>query len=161
MAQLVEPVELTVTVAALPDRAFDLFQGRFGDWWPPEYTYCGQGGLTPAYICIGEAEGAMCSEIGPHGFRIDWGRTLTFHPGRHLVFLWQIGPDSTPQPNPDLASIVELRFAADGEATGVALTHRAFERHGDGVADYREEMAGEQGWPLLLERYRAFVAENP
>ena len=31
MAQLVEPVELTVTVAALPDRAFDLFQARFGD----------------------------------------------------------------------------------------------------------------------------------
>lgn len=161
MAEVMEPIELSLTVAALPDRAFDLFQARFGEWWPADHTYCGQGDLTPDFIGIGETEGAMCSEIGPHGFRVDWGRTLTFHPGRHLAFLWQIGPDSAPQPNPDLASIVELRFAPAGEATSVTFTHRAFERHGEGADDYRAEMAGEHGWPLLLERYRAFVAENP
>ena len=103
----------------------------------------------------------MCTEIGPHGFRIDWGRTLTFHPGKHLVILWQIAPDSTPQPNPDLASIVELRFSPADEATTVTLTHRAFERHGEGAEEYREEMASEGGWSLLLERYRAYVAGNP
>ena len=161
MVQLVEPVELADTVAARPDRAFDLFQARFGDWWPGEYTFNGQGGLGPDFIGIGGGEGEMCSEIGPHGFRIDWGRTLTFHPGKHLVFLWQIAPDSTPQPNPDLASIVEVRFAPAGEMTAVTLIHRAFERHGEGAEDYRAEMAGDHGWPLLLERYRAFVAETP
>ena len=160
MAQLVEPVELTLTVAALPDRAFELFQARFGEWWPSDYTFNGADGGTPAFIGIGGAEGELCTEIGPHGFRVDWGRTLIFDSGAHLAFLWQIAPDSTPQPNPDLASMVEVRFAQAGAATAVTLTHRAFERHGEGAEDYRAEMGSEYGWPLLLDRYCAFVAKN-
>jgi hypothetical protein len=59
-----------------------------------------------------------------------------------------------PQPDPERASEVEVRFAGAGDgATRVALEHRHFERHGEGADGYRAPMDSPQGWPLLLERF--------
>ena len=60
-----------------------------------------------------------------------------------------------PQPDPARASLVDVRFAPDGDGTAVTVAHRHFSRHGEGAADYEAAMHSEKGWPLLLERFAA------
>ena len=59
-----------------------------------------------------------------------------------------------PEPDPDRAGEVEVRFEPDGgDGTRVELVHRGFERHGEGAADYRAAMDSEQGWDFILGRF--------
>ena len=152
MAQSIAPIAETVTVALTPDRAFALFTSGFGTWWPTDYTYAGAAGL--ASISLGMKSGDLCHEIGPHGFRVDWGRLLEVEPPRRLRILWQIAPDRTPQPDPAQSSEVEVRFTPTPLAgTEVRLTHDAFGRCGEAGAAYRDETASGYGWPLILANF--------
>ena len=146
----VAPVTASVTVPAPPERAFEVFTARFGDWWPREYTWSHD---VLEDIGIEPGEGGVCYERGPHGLRCDWGRVLTWDPPDRLAFTWQIGPDRVPVPDPARASEVAVRFLREGSGTRVELQHRCFDRHGDGAADYAHGMGSERGWPLLLERF--------
>jgi uncharacterized protein YndB with AHSA1/START domain len=149
-----DAIRRTFTVPATPDRAFALFTDELATWWPPEYTWS-QGLLET--IAIEPRAGGLCSERGPHGFRIDWGRVLTWSPPERLVFTWQISPERVPEPDPSRASEVEVRFAPDGtERTRVELEHRAFARHGEGADAYRGGMEG--GWDHLVARFTAAAA---
>ena len=152
----IEPIRVAVTVNTSPERAFQLFTEGLGSWWPPEYTWS-MAKLERMQIV--PRLGGRCFERGPHGFHCDWGRVTAFEPAERLVFSWQINPDRTPQPDPDQASEVEVRFLpTDGDRTRIELEHRGFERHGRAGARYRDGMASSRGWPLLLDRFRAAVA---
>lgn len=151
---MIEPLRETTTVQASADEAFSAF-ADLGSWWPPAYTWSGD---VLEVIGIEPRVGGRCFERGPHGFECDWGRVLSYEPSRRLVFLWQIGPRREPVPDPAQSSEVEVSFAEGGGATRVALTHRHFDRHGEGAAGYRDGLASEHGWPYLLECYRAAVA---
>ena len=158
MTMPIKPVVVMRLVDDAVEPAFIGFRRDFGLWWPVEYTFNGSADRLNE-IVLGDQVGGLCSEIGPHGFRIDWGRVIRFEPPTDLHFLWQINPDSTPNPDPKQASMVEVRFAPFGHQTRVTLTHHSFERHGEAAASYRQEMASQAGWPLLLDRYAAFVAK--
>ena len=81
---------------------------------------------------------------------------LAWEPPSRLVLAWQISPRREPEPNPERASTIELRFDAEGEElTRVTLEHRDFDRHGEGAGEYRAALASEQGWPYILGRYAA------
>jgi uncharacterized protein YndB with AHSA1/START domain len=140
-------VRHSVTVPLPPPAAFEAFAERLGDWWPPEYTWSQQ-----KLEAIGIEDG-MCFERGPHGFRLDWGRVTVREPPGRLVFTWQIGPTRVPEPDPEKASTVEVRFEPEGEGTCVTVEHRDFERHGDGAHGYEQAMNSPQGWPFMLDRY--------
>lgn len=146
----IEQITEDVDVPLAQDRAFSLFVDDFFTWWPFEYTWATDH-LT--WIGIEPKRGGHCFELGPHGFRLDWGRVLDYDPPRRLSFLWQIGPDRVPQPNPEAASKVEVSFESDGPGTRVTLVHGDFERHGSAAESYREGMASPQGWRYILERY--------
>ena len=138
-------------VVALPQHAaFLLWTEGFGRWWPREYSWSGD-----ALVRIGleATEGGACYEIGPHGFRCDWGRVIRGEPPRLLAFTWQIAADRTPQPDPLRASQVHVAFVPEGSRTRVLLAHRNFRAHGEGGPAYREEMGSPMGWPLLLSRF--------
>lgn len=109
-------------------------------------------------IAIEPKADGRCFERGPHNFACDWGRVLSYEPPARLVFLWQISPRREPIPDPAQSSEVEVSFTSEGDAIRVELTHRQFDRHGEGAAEYREGLASEQGWPYILECYRAAVA---
>jgi len=148
-------IRRSVTVDAPPARAFAVFSEQLEEWWPPEYSWS-QDVLEA--IGIEPHEGGLCFERGPHGFRCDWGRVIAWEPPERLAFLWQIGPDRVPVPDPAKASEVEVRFAAEGPSTTrVEVEHRAFARHGDGGAGYREGLDSPQGWPYMLDRYARAV----
>jgi uncharacterized protein YndB with AHSA1/START domain len=144
-------VRSTLTVSAPVQAAFAAFTDRLGDWWTKEYTWSGPRALEE--IGIEPEPGGMAYEIGPHGFRTDWGRVTAWEPPRRLVLTWQIGPDRVPVPDPARASEVEAIFEPDGGATRVSVEHRAFDRHGDDAKGYREAMTA--GWHELLSRYAA------
>jgi uncharacterized protein YndB with AHSA1/START domain len=139
-----------IAVPVGPERAFAAF-AELGSWWPSEFSWSGE-----ALVSLGlePRAGGLATEIGPHGFRVDWGRVLDWQPPERLVLAWQIGPTRVPEPDPARASEVEVRFAPAGpESTRVSVEHRYFERHGDGAEEYAAGMTG--GWETLLERYAA------
>ena len=147
----------SVVVPGPPDRAFALFSEAMGEWWPREYTWSQaklqRFGMEPV-------EGGLCFEVGPHGFRCDWGRVTVVEPPERLVFLWQIGPTRAPEPDPDRASEVEVLFVARGDEVSVELSHSKFERHGEGSDDYRAGMNSPRGWTYILERFAARVLRD-
>ncbi|ASW53087.1 SRPBCC family protein [Plantactinospora sp. KBS50] len=139
-----------VEVPVPPALAFEAFTGRLADWWVREYTWSGPDAL--ADIGIEPRPDGMAFEIGPHGFRTDWGRVLVWDPPHRLLMTWQIGPDRAPVPDPEQASEIDVRFVADnGTHTLVELDHRAFDRHGDAAAGYLQALTA--GWQELLGRY--------
>ncbi|NUT36748.1 MAG: ATPase [Hamadaea sp.] len=137
-----------------PDVRFRAFTADLGRWWPTEFTWSGE---VLAEIGIEPRIGGMCYEIGPHGFRCDWGRVLAWDPPERLTFSWQIGPQREPVPDARRCGEVEVRFPADG---GVVLVHRGFERHGTNAEDYAKAMEA-QGWPQILRRYAEYLRSQP
>jgi uncharacterized protein YndB with AHSA1/START domain len=139
------------------EHAFAVFTDELADWWVTEYTWSGPEAL--AELGMEPRAGGMLYEIGPYGFRADWGRVLTWDPPRRLVFAWQLGPDRVPVPDPARASEVEVLFLPDeSEWTRVELAHRHFDRHGEAAEGYREALTA--GWHELLTRYLATVLRH-
>src|SRR5215216_7163390 len=101
-------VSRSITVPAGPDRAFRVLTAELASWWPREYTWSGDRALVT--IGMEQVAGGLCYELGPHGFRCDWGRVQVWDPPRRLVFSWQVGPHREPVPDPDMASEVEVHF---------------------------------------------------
>ncbi|MGW5669908.1 SRPBCC family protein [Micromonospora sp. NPDC003776] len=142
---------------ASAERAFAVFTGSLTDWWVREYTWSGPDAL--AELGVEPRAGGMLYEIGPYGFRSDFGRVLTWDPPRRLVFTWQIGPDRVPVPDPARASEVEVLFLPEGpDRTRVEVEHRNFDRHGEAAEGYREALTA--GWHELLRRYLATVTRD-
>lgn len=138
-----------------PDRTFRCLHRvspDFGRWWPRAYTWS-QDALER--IAIGSAVGELCIEVGPHGFRCDWGRVLAVEPPHRLVLAWQIGPTRFLEPDPERASEVQVTFDTDGDETRVVVEHRHLARHGDGAESYAEAMGSEHGWPYILGCFAA------
>ena len=142
-------VRSSLRVPASAEDAFRVFTARLSDWWVQEYTWSGPDAL--ADIGIEPWQGGMAYEIGPYGFRSDWGRVTTWQPARRLLFSWQIGPDRAPVPDPARASEVEVRFSPEDGYTRVEVEHRGFDRHGDDAEGYRQALTA--GWHELLSRY--------
>ena len=151
MNKTLESVSCQVNVPLPVGNAFELFTDGFVSWWPRDYSYSRE---VLEAIVLGNMQGAWCFELGPDGFRCDWGRILKWNPPYQISFTWQITPKGVPQPDPNKASLVSVRFVERGaQETLVELEHSFFERHGSGAAEYRAEMASEFGWPYLLELY--------
>jgi uncharacterized protein YndB with AHSA1/START domain len=145
-------IQRSFIVPAPPDAAFRTFAEDFSHWWPAEYTWSGP---VLEWIGLEPRAGGACFERGPHGFRCDFGRVLRWEPPHLLTFSWQIDPNRTPQPDPEKASEIEVRFVEEpAGGTRVEFEHRGFDRHGEGAEGYRAAMDSSQGWDYILDRYR-------
>jgi uncharacterized protein YndB with AHSA1/START domain len=150
------PIVRTVTVPVAVERAFACFVEELGRWWPGAYTWSGD---VLEKIGIEARPGGHCFEIGPDGFRCDWGTVQVLEAPERLIFSWQINFDRTPQPDPQKAGSVEVRFAPQDEQenlTQVSLTHFDFEHCGADADAYRAGLDSPEGWTLILERYREY-----
>jgi len=134
------------------EKAFQNFIYRLNEWWPKEFTWSGKA-LQEIYI--EQQENGHCIEIGPHDFRCDWGRVLTWNPPDKITFTWQIGPNREPQPDPEKASKVKIIFESkEPDKTLVRVEHSGFENHGEGAEDYRKAMDSVYGWDYILNCYK-------
>jgi uncharacterized protein YndB with AHSA1/START domain len=147
-----DAVRQTVTVPLSQERALELFVDDFGDWWPKESHHTGERGLVDAII--EPREGGRWYERDEAGAEPEWGRVLVVERPRRIVLAWQLSPKFEFDPDPALATEVEVTFEPRGEAgTSVTLEHRGFEVHGDAGAAMRDTVSADGGWPQLLDLY--------
>jgi uncharacterized protein YndB with AHSA1/START domain len=149
-------VRKEIVVDAPIERAFSVFTDRFGDFKPAEHNLLG----TPIAETVFEPRvGGYIYDRGEDGSVCRWARIVAYEPPSRVVFLWDIGPTWQVETDPEHASEVEVRFAAEGaRRTRVELEHRHIDRHGPGWEGVREGVDSDGGWPLYLDRYAALVA---
>ena len=153
-----KPVTKKITVLKDKKTAFDNFVNRLKEWWPREYTWS-QDKLADIRITPGT--GGLCTEIGPHNFRCDWGRGTAFEEHCQISFTWQISPKRVPEPDPNKASQVTVKFVEKTESEiEVELIHADFQNHGNGVEAYQQAMESPDGWDFLLARFAAFCKHD-
>jgi uncharacterized protein YndB with AHSA1/START domain len=143
----------TCTVSNSPEKAFRKFIQDIHAWWPKEYTWS-QDKLEE--IRIEPKAGGLCTEIGPLGFRCDWGRVTTLVPDHEIELKWQIGPQREPVPNPEKASDLKIEFKQNHHETVVKLEHSGFENYGENHEQYRQMMDSAYGWDYILNCYQKY-----
>jgi len=151
-----DAVIVTVHVEAPQERAFDVFTSRFGSWWPMEHHI----GLEPAVDAVIEPRvGGRWFERAADGSECEWGRVLEWEAPTRVVLAWQLTPEFAYDPDPAMATEVEVRFVAEGPSTTrVELEHRGFEVHGEQGAAMREAVSAPDGWGGIVQRYVAAAA---
>jgi uncharacterized protein YndB with AHSA1/START domain len=147
----VTTVTHSVVVEAPIDAAFKVFTEQFDRIKPRDHN------LLSAEI----AETVFERRVGGHvydravdGSECRWARVLEYEPPRRVVISWDISPRWELETDPERTSEVEIQFIAEGDArTRVRLEHRHIDRHGDDWGSLRDSVAGDQGWPLYLDRF--------
>jgi uncharacterized protein YndB with AHSA1/START domain len=148
-------VRHSITVAATPRRAFEVFTADFDSWWPRTH-HIGTSPMTKAII--EERVGGRCYSQQQDGTECPWGQVLVWEPPHRLVIAWQITAQWGFEPDLRHASEVEVCFidAADGQ-TRVELEHRHFERMGSDGATMRTAVSAQGGWGTLMNLFAARV----
>jgi uncharacterized protein YndB with AHSA1/START domain len=146
----------SIVVEAPIERAFSVFTDGFGTFKPREHNL----------LEVDIAETVFETHVGGHIYdrgvdrsECRWARVLAFEPPDRVVFSWDISPQWQIETDLDKTSEVEVRFIAEApDRTRVELEHRNLDRHGPGWESARDGVAGDQGWPLYLERFAERVA---
>jgi uncharacterized protein YndB with AHSA1/START domain len=98
---------------------------------------------------------------GVDGSECRWARVLAYEPPDRVLLSWNISPQWQIETDPDKVSEWEVRFTAEtAQRTRVEIEHRNLERHGEGWEGERDSVAGDQGWPLYLQRYADLLARQ-
>ena len=148
------PVKKTLTVAAAPARAFEVFTAGFGRWWPATHSI----GESPLKLAVIEPGiGGRWYGLLEDGSENPWGDVLAWEPPTRLVLAWRISADWSY--DPELLTEVEVVFTAEGEGTRVDLEHRHLERMGDGAETARASFDSDGGWGGLLRMFAAEAAK--
>ena len=148
----IAPIIRVVQVKPPPARAFELFTGRMGAWWPRG----GGVGQAPCVDVVIEprVEGRWF-ERDADGNETPWGEVLIWDPPSRLVLAWRLNCEWGY--DPDLLTEVELTFqpAQDG-GTVVTLEHRHLENFGASAAAHAAKL--DSGWPTRLADFAGFAA---
>ena len=152
-----EPITKRLRIGISSDIAFQKFVNELNKWWPKEYTWS-QDKLRE--IKINGRKDGLCTEIGPNGFRCDWGTVQECIKNEKIRLKWQISPKREPVPNPDQASDLNVDFISEGSSTTIKLEHFNFDNHGEGSEDYKSMMDSEQGWDYILNNYKKYCEQE-
>ena len=146
-------VRTSIVVEAPIDRAFSVFTEEFGRFKPPEHNLLA---VDIAETVFEAREGGHVYDRGVDGSECRWARVLAYDPPHRVVISWDISP----QWQIEKTSELEVRFVAESaERTRVQLEHRNLARHGAGWEGVRESVAGEEGWPLYLQRFAELLTD--
>lgn len=148
-----ERITKTLKIGIPSNIAFQKFVNELNEWWPKEYTWS-QDKLRE--IKIDGRKDGLCTEIGPNGFRCDWGTVTEFAENKKISLKWQISPKREPIPNPDKASDLKVTFIENGNSTTIDFEHFSFKNHGEGADEYRKMMDSEQGWEYILHNFKIY-----
>lgn len=144
-------VKQSIVVEAPIARAFKVFTEEFGRFKPPEHNMLG---VEIAETVFETRVGGHIYDRGIDGSECRWARVLGYEPPHRVLLSWDISPKWQIETDPEKTSEWEVRFIAETpNRTRVELEHRKLDRHGDGWQGVRDGVAGDQGWPLYLQRY--------
>ncbi len=142
---MIEPIRLRFEVACPVDRAFEVWTGRIGAWWPKDHTVSAEHDLV---VVLEGRPGGRIFERRANGIEHDWGVVTVWEPPIRLGYTWHLNRA------PDDATDVEIRFLPLGdEGTRVEIEHRGWERLGAEGEGWRDRNHG--GWATLLPHYVA------
>jgi hypothetical protein len=142
----IPPIHREILVDTDPATAFEVFTERIGRWWPLASHSVYGAGATVSF-----ADGQII-ERSADGDAAVWGTVSRWEPPDAVAFSWHPGKPA------EHASHVEVTFAALDGQTRVTLEHSGWEVFAD-PATARTEY--DQGWPVVLERYRDVAARRP
>lgn len=137
-------VRKSVTVAASPEHAFELFTAGVAGWWPLRTHSTSK--EKAETVVIDPHVGGRFYERTVDGVEHDWGTVTAWEPPSLFACTWHPGND------PAQAQDLEVRFLPESDGTRVELVHTGWERRADGaeaVKDY------EQGWEIVLGTFAA------
>ena len=135
-------VRKSISVAAPPERAFEIFTARLDSWWPLA-THSLAGERTVSAVIEGK-EGGRWYEVDADGREGFWGTVTVWDPPKRLVVAWNVG-NRRPEPTE-----LEVHFLAEGSGTRVELEHRGWERFGPEDKGYEGYSSG---WDVVLAEF--------
>jgi uncharacterized protein YndB with AHSA1/START domain len=138
----------SVEVSVSPERAFDVFTRRMGEWWPLHTHSIGE--ERAVSVRFEGWTGGKVVEIVDDGTEWEWADVVAWEPPHRLVLAWH------PTENPTVSTEVEVRFTGFKGGTRVELEHRGWERLGDLAAAARIDY--EQGWLPVLGLYQGLAS---
>jgi uncharacterized protein YndB with AHSA1/START domain len=151
-------VKRSILVEAPIERAFEVFTKKFGSFKPVEHNLLA---VKIAETVFEPRVGGYLYDRGVDGSECRWARVLAYDPPHRVLLSWNISPRWQIESDPDKASEWEVRFTAETpQRTRVEIEHRKLERHGQGWEGVRDGVAGDQGWPLYLQRYADLLARG-
>ena len=142
------PIRKRFEVRAGPARAFDIFTGSMGTWWPKDHSVLKEMHQTEQKdVRIEPHVGGRWYEVGENGVEYPWGEVRAWEPPSRLVLAWRLSQRF--EYDPTLDTEVEVRFSpgADG-GTVVEFEHRGLEGFGADGAAMIESLTG--GWALMM-----------
>ena len=144
-------VRSSVVVQAPIERAFKVFTEGFGRFKPREHNLLE---VEIAETVFEPHAGGHLYDRGIDGSECRFARVLVYEPPNRVVLSWDISTQWQLEADLAKTSEVEVQFVPEApDRTRVELEHRNLERHGEGWEGMREGVAGEDGWPLYLQRY--------
>jgi len=149
-------VRASIVVEAPLERAFHVFTDEFGSFKPPEHNLLG----VPIKDTVFEPRvGGYLYDRGVDGSECRWARVLAYEPPHRVVVSWDISPYWQIETDAEKTSEWEVRFISESpHRTRLELEHRHIDRHGEGWEGVRDGVAGNEGWPLYLQRYAEHIA---
>ena len=148
------PVIRTVRTKARPARAFAIFTGQMGGWWPRGNTVAAR---MHADIVIEPHVGGRWFERDDAGAETLWGQVLVWEPPARLVLAWQL--DGERRYDPELITEVEITFHPAGDGTEVRLEHRNLERLRKRADTWAAAIA--EGWSQKVLEFAAYADALP
>ena len=149
-------VKQSIVVEAPIERAFKVFTEGFGRFKPPEHNLLS---VAIAETVFEPHVGGYIIDRGTDGSECRWARVLAYDPPNRVLMSWDISPRWQIETDHNKTSEWEVLFTAETEnRTRVELEHRNLERHGQGWESERDGVAGDQGWPLYLQRFSDLFA---
>jgi uncharacterized protein YndB with AHSA1/START domain len=151
-------VKQSIVVKAPIARAFKVFTEDFGSFKPAEHNML----AVPIAETVFEPRvGGYLYDRGIDGSECRWARVLAYEPPNRVLLSWNITPQWQIETDPDKTSEWEVRFTAETPTrTRVEIEHRKLQRHGEGWESERDGVAGDQGWPLYLQRFADLLARQ-
>jgi uncharacterized protein YndB with AHSA1/START domain len=151
-------VKQSVVVEASIERAFKVFTEDFGRFKPREHNLLA---VPIAQTVFEPRVGGHIYDRGVDGSECRWARVLAYEPPKRVLLSWDISPRWQIETDPGKTSEWEVRFIPEtANRTRVELEHRKLERHGEGWQGVRDGVAGDQGWPLYLQRFADLVGRQ-
>jgi hypothetical protein len=138
-----EPIRVTLTVAASPEMAFELFANEMGGWWDPDFT---PDPATFSGVSVHPRVGSPVLMMhGDKGYRI--GEVTAWEPGARYAQTFTLAMDR------EHPTTIEARFAWTAEQDGCDVV---FE-HGGWTEENGAFRDKYTSWPHLLGRYAAYI----
>ena len=146
----IEPVRKRRDVALSPERAFELFTERMGEWWPlPTHSIAEQDAVG---VRFEGRVGGRVVELTASGAEFVWAEVRTWDPPHRFVLSWH------PAVEPEASSTVEVRFVATPARCRVELDHHDLDEHGEVGRAMREQY--DPGWDQVLDRLDESMAST-